>query len=99
MAKKMQPHPWMVQCRQYDGKTGKSSRARLLDANGKPLSLSNVRQATLAAMAPVLLERLEKLTMRAEMLHLQVQSALAISIPVPAELADAREAVDVGRRI
>lgn len=91
--KKIQPWPWLIQFRQYDGHTGRRSRPRIVDATGKPVNLSNVRQATLAAMAPVLLDRLGRLTERAEMLHLQLQSALAMNVKPPIELVEAQEAV------
>jgi hypothetical protein len=81
-----------VQFLQYS-QSGKSSRPRIEDANGKPVRLSNTRQATLAALVPLLLDRLARLCDRATLLHLQLQSALGFTFDLPEEIRQAEEAV------
>lgn len=83
--KRLQPVPWRVEFLQ-SSQSGKRSRPRIVDATGKPVKLSNARQATLAALAPELLDALAGLFARAEMLHLQLQSALGFNTEKPSEL-------------
>lgn len=90
MARKIQPWPWRVEFLQYS-QSGKHSRPRIVDANGKTVSMSSGAQATLMAMAPLLLDRLKKLENRAESLHLQLQSALGFNMAIPKELVEAAE--------
>jgi hypothetical protein len=86
--RRIQPAPWRAEFLQYS-QSGKRSRPRIVDATGKPVKLSNARQATLAALAPELLDALAGLFDRAEMLHLQLQSALGFNTEKPAELRKA----------
>ena len=96
MRKRIQPWPWYVQYRQYS-QSGKASRPRIMDDSGKPVSFNKPAQAALAAMAPMLLDRLEKLTDRAEMMHLMVQSAHGFNSPEPQALVEAKELVRVAQ--
>lgn len=96
--KRIQPWPWYVAHREFS-QSGKLSRPRIMDANHKPLSLSKTRQLTLAAMAPILLDRLANLVNKAEMMHLQVQSELAVNLPEPHELTLARQLVRIAERL
>lgn len=98
LLRRIQPWPWRVEFRQWNA-NGNASRPRLIDDKGKAVSLSKAKHATLMAMAPVLLDRLEKLVNRAEMLHMQIQSELATNLPMPKEIADAAELVKIAERL
>jgi len=83
-----QPGPWRVVCRQINHK-GIGSRPQIVDAHGKPVRLSRVPNATLAAAGPELMQALDKLAYRAELLALMLQSEHP-GAAKPAELTQAQ---------
>jgi hypothetical protein len=93
---KIQPWPWHVQ-RQWKVR-GKPIRPRIVDANGKPVRLGNVRQVRLWALAPLPLDRLTKLCHRAGMMHLQLQSVLGCNVELPKTIRVAEEVERLARR-
>lgn len=84
----IQPWPWMVQYRQFDGR--RHSKPRIIDDRGKPVKVKP-RQAELMAASPILYERLAKLVDVATGLHYQINSALELNTPLPQAIIDAEE--------
>ncbi len=83
--------PWHCKAVQAN-EAGKMLRARVVDAEGRPVHFGRPVNARLAARAPVLRDALQALLWKAELLYLMVRSEHG-GMAEPPELAEARSAM------